>query len=55
MPEQMILTIVARKPVADAEEGKRIYEWVKERLSERPEVELSGHVTNHFTLEGPES
>lgn len=53
MAEQMILTIVARKPVADPEEGQQVYEWVKQKLSERPDVEISGHVTNHFDLEEP--
>ena len=47
----MQLVIVLRKEVADREEGLEIYEWVKQKLQPRPEVIVSGHVTNHFNIE----
>jgi len=44
----MNLVITLRKEVADRDEGEAIFNMVKERLSDRPDVEVSGHVTNHF-------
>lgn len=47
----MKLVVTLRKDVEDAVEGLAIYELVKQRLSDHPEVETAGHVTNHFILE----
>lgn len=47
----MQLVITLRKDVADRDEGEQIYELVKTRLEDHPEVEVNGHVTNHFDLE----
>ncbi len=44
----MKLVITLRKEVADRDEGETIYELVKTRLADRPDVEVHGHVTNHF-------
>jgi len=52
MPDKMYLVITLRKEVADREEGNTIFELVKTRLADRPDVEVKGHVTNHFDLEG---
>lgn len=49
MPNEMYVVITVRKPVEDAAEGEWIYNFVKERLADRPDVEVTGHVTNHFT------
>lgn len=51
MADKMYLTITLRKEVADRDEGHTIYELVKQRLSDRPDVETHGHVTNHFDLD----
>lgn len=49
----MKLIITLRREVASREEGKAIYDLVKERLADRPDVEVSGHVANHFKDEEP--
>ena len=54
MADQMYLVITIRKPVPDRESGKAIYDTVKEWLADRPDLTLTGHVTNHFDMEGPE-
>ena len=51
----MQLVITLRKEVADRDEGKAIYETVKQKLEDRPDIKVTGHVTNHFELEKPES
>ena len=47
----MQLVITLRKEVADRDEGEAIYQLVKERLADRPDVKVTGHVTNHFVIE----
>ncbi len=51
----MQLVITLRKDVEDRDEGEAVFELVKTRLADRPDVKVTGHVTNHFTLEEPES
>ena len=51
--ENMQLVITLRKDVPDRETGKAIFELVKQRMEDRPEVVITGHVTNHFDLEEP--
>lgn len=51
---KMQLVITLRKEVEDRDAGKEIYELVKQRLEDRPDVIVTGHVTNHFVLEEPE-
>jgi len=50
----MELIITVRKTVEDQERGQEIFELVKQRLEDRPDVKITGHVTNHFNLEEPE-
>ncbi|MBA7657289.1 hypothetical protein ES703_65224 [subsurface metagenome] len=50
MADKMDLVITVRKEVPDRETGKTIFELVKERLADRPDVIVTGHVTNHFCL-----
>ncbi len=47
----MELIITLRKTVESEEEGKAIYELVKQKLEERPDVKITGHVTNQFKVE----
>ena len=54
MADQMTVVITARKEVPDRETGRAIYDLVKARMEDRPDVELKGHVTNHFDLDEPE-
>ncbi|MBA7704319.1 hypothetical protein ES703_113124 [subsurface metagenome] len=51
--DQMNLVITLRKDVPDREAGRAIYDLVKQRLEDRPDVIVSGHITNHFDLEEP--
>lgn len=51
MADTMNLVITLRKEVPDRDTGKVIYDLVKERLADRPDVKVQGHVTNHFDLE----
>lgn len=53
--EKMFLVITLRKEVPDREAGIVIYDLVKSRLADRPDVEVSGHLTNHFDLKEYES
>lgn len=50
----MQLVITLRKEVADRDAGEAIYELVKKKLEDRPDIKVTGHVTNHFALEEPE-
>jgi len=47
---QMHLVITIRKKVTDRDQGELIFRLVEQRLSDRPDLELSGHVSNHFDL-----
>lgn len=50
--DKMYLIITLRKEVPDREAGKLIYDVVKERMADKPDVTITGHVTNHFDFEG---
>lgn len=45
----MKLVITLRKEVSDRDEGEQLFELVKTKLADKPEIEISGHITNHFT------
>ena len=49
--DKMYVVITLRKEVPDRETGRAIYDLVKSRLEDRPDVEINGHVTNHYNLE----
>lgn len=51
MADKMHLIITLRKEVPDREAGKAIYDLVKQRLIDKPQVIITGHVTNHFDME----
>ncbi len=51
MADKMYLVITARKEVADRDEARTIFDLVKQRLADRPDVETTGHVSNHFDIE----
>lgn len=50
----MQLIITLRKEVEDRDAGKAIFELVKTKLEDRPDIKVTGHVTNHFELEETE-
>lgn len=47
----MELVITLRKDVEDREQGQALYNLVRQRLEDRPDVTVRGHVTNHFIIE----
>jgi len=47
----MQLVITVRKEVEDREQGEAIYNLVKQKLADREDLTITGHVTNHFDLE----
>ena len=51
MTDKMFLIITLRKEVPDRETGRAIYDLIKDRLSDRPDISTKGHVTNHFDLD----
>lgn len=51
----MELVITLRKEVADRDEGAQLYELIKQKLEDRPDIKVTGHVTNHFYPWEPES
>lgn len=48
----MQLVITLRKEVSDRDQGKEIFDMVKEKLKDHPDVIVKGHITNHFTESG---
>lgn len=48
MADKMFLAIVLRKEVADRNEGRAIYDVVKARMADRPDIDVKGSVSNHF-------
>lgn len=48
----MELVIVLRKTVPDREAGEALFELVVQRMEDRPDVKVTGHVTNHFENTG---
>lgn len=51
MTDKMYLIITLRKEVPDRDTGKAIYDLVKERMADKPDVQVNGHVSNHFDLD----
>ncbi len=51
MADKMYLIITLRKEVPDRDTARQIYDLVKTRMADRPDVEVQGHASNHFDLE----
>jgi len=51
MADKMYLTITLRKEVPDRDTGRVIFDLVKTRLEDRPDIKITGSVSNHFDLE----
>lgn len=51
MAADMYLVITLRRMVEDRDQGEQIFELVKQKLEDRPDIKVTGHVTNHFELE----
>lgn len=48
MADVMYVVITLRKEVPDREAGKAIFDLIKVKMADRPDVKVTGHVTNHF-------
>lgn len=46
----MNLVITVRKKVPDRDQGELIFRLVEQKLEDRPDLDLTGHITNHFEL-----
>jgi len=53
MADKGYVVITARKEVPDRESARAIYDTLKAKLADRPDIVLTGHFTNHFNLEEP--
>lgn len=50
MADQGQCVITLRKDVPDRDAARLIFDLVKARLEDRPDVLVTGHFTNHFDL-----
>jgi len=50
MADTMQVVITLRKEVPDRESGRAIFDLVKQRLEDRPDITVTGMVSNHFNL-----
>lgn len=51
MADKMYVIITLRKEVENRIEARTIYDLVKQRMVDRPDVKVTGHASNHFDLE----
>ncbi len=51
MADKGYVIITARKEVPDRDQARVIYDLIKERLADHPEVILTGQFSNHFDLD----
>lgn len=51
MTDKGYCIITARKEVENDAEARVLYDWVKAKLSEHPEVEVRGQFSNQFDLD----
>jgi len=49
--DKMYLIITLRKEVPDREAARAIYDVVKTRLEDRPDIQIQGHCSNHFDMD----
>jgi len=43
---KLIVTLI--KEVETIEQGEQIFQAVKTRYADQPDIKVSGHITNHF-------
>jgi len=51
MADQMFVIITLTKPIPDRDTGRVLFDFVKDKVSDFSEVKVSGHITNHFSLD----
>jgi len=50
MPDEMKVIITMRKTVPDRDIARAIYDLVKQKMADRPDIEVKGLCSNHFDL-----
>jgi len=50
MPDKGYCIITARKEVPSREDARAIYDLVKGKFADRPDIVIAGHFSNHFDL-----
>jgi len=48
--DKMYVIITLTKEVPDRETGRAIYDTVKLKMLDNPEVKINGHISNHFDM-----
>ena len=48
MADKIHVVISARKEVDTIEQGRALYDMVKQKLADHPEIKVSGTCQNHF-------
>jgi len=48
MADKMYVAIVLRKEIPDRDTGRAIYDLVKQKLADRPDINITGSISNHF-------
>ena len=51
MPESMYIIFTLRKDVPDKETAVQIFDLVKQKLSDRPDISLHAQITTKFSVE----
>ncbi len=51
MADKGFCVITIRKEVPDRDRAREIYDLVKQKLEDRPDLKLTGLFSNHFDLE----
>ena len=49
--DKMFITITLRKEVPDRDTARAIYDLVKQKLADRPDIDITGSANNHFDLD----
>ncbi len=50
MADTMLVVITLRKEVPDRDSARTIFDLVKQKMSDRPDIVVTGHCSNHFDL-----
>jgi len=53
MADKMYIVVTLRKEVPDRDAGRLLFDQVKAFLSDKPDVKITGHISNHFKEEEP--
>jgi len=51
MADTMQIIITLRKEVPDQAAARAIYDLIKQKMADRPDVKVTGHCSNHFDLD----